>query len=42
MQTAIFSAVVMVAITIVIAMGVAVLIKALFLTIRRLSHPKHD
>ena len=42
MQTAIFSAVVMFAIAMVIAMGVAVLIKSLFLTIRHLSHPKHD
>jgi hypothetical protein len=42
MQTAIVSAVVMFAIAMVLAMGVAVLIKALFLAIRRLSHSKHD
>jgi hypothetical protein len=40
MKTAIVSALVMYAIAAVISMGVALLVKGMFLTIRRLTQPK--
>lgn len=42
MQTAIVSALAMFGIAIVISMGVALLMKVLFLTIRRINQPKKN
>ena len=42
MKTAIVSAIIMFAIAAVISMGVALLMKVLFLTIRRINAPKKE